>query len=220
MFTTAVKTALVEALIDAFDALGPKTSNTTKDLTPNSVTIDYPMQEVQWPAILVQFRPRKVQWVGLNPDSYVTPSGMYPQAVEAQRLGYFEGFVDFQILAMHSEERDRLWDSLYNLVLMNPGSPAAFAFYESLKQNDLVAITMQQGSAQTLGDTISPGTPFSPEELTYEASIRLACVGEVYETKYNVTYSGIETVTVSGFPIFSPETTVSGIPFVNIVPTP
>jgi hypothetical protein len=218
MFITAVKTAIVEALIAAFATLGDKTSNTTRDLTPNSVTIDYPMAEVQWPAILVQFRPRKVQWIGLNPDAFTSISGSNPPAVRAQRYGYFEGNLDFQILAMHSEERDRLWDSLFNLVLMNPGSPAAFAFYESLKQNDLVAITLQQGSAQSLGDTISPGTPFSPEELTYEASIRLACVGEFYESKYDVTYSGITGVTVSGFPVYqSSTTTMSGIPFVEIL---
>ena len=219
MFVTAVKTAIVEALNDAFDALGSRASDMTKDLTPKSVTIEYPMVEVQWPAVLVQFRPKKVQWTGLNPDAYITVSGSSnPTLVQAQRLGYFEGFIDLQILAMHSEERDRLWDSLYNLVLMNPGSPGAYAFYESLKQNDLVAITLQQGSVTTIGDTISPGTPFSAEELTYEASIRLACVGEFYETKFNTTYSGISEITISGQPIYqTPFTTYSGIPFVEIL---
>jgi len=196
VFITAVKTAVVEALDDAFSALGQQTSNTTTDLVPNSVTIDYPLEQVQWPAILVQFRPSVVQWTGLNPDQYTAVSGTVNYT--SSRMVYFEGVLDFQILAMHSEERDRLWDSLYNLFLMNPGSPGSQAFYNSLYQNDLVGLTLNQGAVINLGDTISPGTPWSQEELSYEASVRVKCVGQCYEVKYDITYPSITDITVSG----------------------
>ena len=196
MFITGVKVALVEALNAAFDALGARANNTTKDLSPKSITIEYPMQEVEWPAIFVQFRPTKVQWSGLFPDEFTTTSGAATGVVS--RAGYFEGNIDLQILALRSEERDRLWDGLYNLVLMNPGSPGSAAFYQSLVSNDLIGITLLPSIVNNLGDTVAMGTPFSPEELTYEASIRIPCVGDFYEGKYDYTVPRLTAVTVSG----------------------
>jgi len=207
MFTTGVKTALVEALVAGFNALNPTgTSNltgqfnypqsNTTDLTPNSVTIEYPMEEVQWPAIFVQFRVSKSQWTGLNPDIYTTTSGI-PTTTSSRQI-YFEGVVDFQILAMHSEERDRLWDSLYNLILMDNASPGSIAFYESINANDLIGLTFLESTVTTVGDTISMGTPYSPEELTYESTVRISCIGQAYETKYDVNLSKISGVTASG----------------------
>ena len=201
MFITAVKVALVEALNAAFNALGSRASSTTKDLTPNSVTIEYPLEMVSWPAVFVQFRPSRVQWSGLWPDEYYTISGLTvsgSQGVQIARVGYFEGNIDLQILAMHSEERDRLWDGLMNVVLMDPSSPASQAFYDSLNDNDLLGITLLPSTIINVGDTVSPGTPFSPEELTYEASIRIQCVGEFYELKYNYNVPTVTMVNVSG----------------------
>ena len=194
MFITGVKVALVEALNAAFDALGARANNTTKDLSPKSITIEYPMQEVEWPAIFVQFRPTKVQWSGLQPDVWTVVSGVGT----VSRAGYFEGNIDLQIIALHSEERDRLWDSLYNLVLMNPGSPASRAFYSSLDSNDLIGITLLPSIVANLGDTVAMGTPFSPEELTYEASVRINCVGDFFERKYDYEGVVVTAVTASG----------------------
>jgi len=197
MFTTAVKTCIVEALVSGFNSLNPTgsyPSSTSLDLTPNSVTIEYPLEEVQWPALFVQFRPSKSQWTGLNPTTYSGAASPWT----ASREIYFEGALDFQILAMHSEERDRLWDSLNNLILMNEFSPGATAFYNSINQNDLVGITLLSSTVQSLGDTVSPGTPYSPEELTYEATLRVQCVGEAYENKFSQSVQGISAVTVSG----------------------
>jgi len=207
MFITGVKTAIVEALVSGYNAINTTynpnitgqfnyPSDTSIDLTPNSVTIEYPLEEIQWPAIFVQFRPSKSQWTGLNPDTYTLISGT--NNYTSDRQIYFEGVLDFQILAMHSEERDRLWDSLINLILMGYGSPASQAFYGSLNQNDLIAMTLLSSTVQNLGDTVSPGTPYSPEELTYETTIRVQCIGESLENKYDTTVSGVSAITVSG----------------------
>ena len=207
MFITGVKIALVEALVAGFNAINPNynpnltqqfnyPNDNTIDLTPNSITIEYPLEEVQWPAIFVQFRPTKSQWTGLNPDTYTAISGTTLH--NTNREIYYEGVIDLQILAMHSEERDRLWDSLYNLILMDPNSPASAAFYDSLNSNDLIAITLLQSTVTSLGDTVSPGTPYSPEELTYEATLRINCIGESFETKYDTGIESLIAVTVSG----------------------
>lgn len=205
MLITAVKTAIVEATVSGFNAINPVgtpnltgqfnlPSNTSIDLTPNSVTIEYPLEEAQWPAVFVQFRPTKTQWSGLNPDLYVTVSGVST----VDRMTYFEGVIDFQILALHSEERDRLWESLINLITQNYHSPASIAFYNSINLNDLVSLTLLESTVSNLGDTVSPGTPYSPEDLTYEATLRVQCIGHVYESKLATTVSAISAITSSG----------------------
>ena len=209
MLITGVKIAVVEALVAGFNAINPAPSgrqvgipsSSTLDLTPNSVTIEYPKEMAHWPAIFVQFRPSKTQWSGLYPDTFTLPSGQYiygAQAALMARTGYFEGSIDLQILALTSEERDQLWDTLYNLVLMNPGNPGSYAFYQSLKNNNIIGMTILQGTVQTLGDTVSPGTPWSPEELSYEASVRIQCVGDFYENKFDNLVPTLQTVVLSG----------------------
>jgi len=205
MFVTAIKTSVVEALNAGFSTLASEPIDNSLDLTPNSVTIEYPLEMVNWPAILVQFRPSKIQWSGLQPDVFTLNSGTttisgvnYSGAYTSNRTGYFEGSIDLQIMAMHSEERDRLYDSLTNLVLMGQGSPASNAFYTSILNNDLVGMTILPDTFTPLGDSISAGTPWSPEELTYEASIRINCIGDFYETKYDYSVVPISGIAVSG----------------------
>jgi hypothetical protein len=209
MLITGVKIAIVEALVAGFNAINPAPSgsqlgipsSSTIDLTPNSVTIEYPKEMALWPAVFVQFRPSKTQWSGLYPDTFTLPSGQYlygSQAAQMDRTGYFEGAIDLQILALTSEERDQLWDTLYNLILMNPGNPGSYAFYQSLVNNNLVGMTILQGTVQPLGDTVAPGTPWSPEELSYEASVRIQCIGDFYESKFDNLVPTLQTVVLSG----------------------
>ena len=204
MFITAVKTAIVEALDSGFNALASSPLNNSLDLVPNSITIEYPLELVKWPAILVQFRPSKVQWSGLNPDIYTNyPSGItingnnYP-ADNVTRTCYFEGSIDLQIMAMHSEERDRLWDSVSNLILVGGGSPASAAFYNSILSSDLLDMTLLPDTYIPLGDSITSGTPWSPEEITYEASIRISCIGDFFTAKYDYRDPQITNITTSG----------------------
>ena len=215
MFTTAVKITIVEALVSGFNALNPGNNpnltgqfnypiNNGLDLTPNSITIEYPLEQVQWPCIMVQFRPNKVQWSGINPDTYTVSSsgtvinGVTYPAIASTRTCYFEGNIDLQIMAMHSEERDRIYDSVTNLILMGEGSIANSAFANSIGNNTLVAITPMLDHTVPLGDSVTAGTPWSPEELTYEASIRIPCIGDFYESKYDYLLPTVQGVTATG----------------------
>lgn len=204
MFQTAVKTCIIEALEAGFSTLASSPSDYSLELTPNSITIEYPLELVQWPAIFVQFRPNKIQWSGLNPDIFstsvsgITISGINYPGSNATRTGYFEGSIDLQIMAMHSEERDRLYDSVTNLILLDSISPASTAFVQSIYNNNLVGMTLLLDTFTPLGDSISVGTPWSPEELTYESSIRVSCIGDFYETKYQPLYPQITAATFSG----------------------
>jgi hypothetical protein len=199
MFITAAKVTLVEAIDAAFSALGQSSKNSTIDLVPRSVTIEYPIEEIEWPAIYVQFRPRLTQYTGLYPDEFspVTDQNNNVIAWDEIRQCYFEGSFDLQILAMTSEERDKIWETVTNLILMGGISPGSIAFFDSIANNDLIAMTISDGQVLQVGDTVSPGTPWSPEELTYEASIRVNCIGEFYQNKYNLQLLPLSDVTVT-----------------------
>jgi hypothetical protein len=199
MFITAAKIATVEAITAAFNAIGTPSSNTTVDLVPRSVTIEYPVEEIEWPAIYVQFRPTVTQYTGLNPDTFtaVVNNEGVTTGWEQIRHGYFEGAFDLQILAMSSEERDKIWETIINFFMMDGVGPSSSAFYSSIAANDLIGITYAKGSVIQVGDTVSPGTPWSPEELTYETTLRIKCIGEFYENKYTQTLLPISAVNVT-----------------------
>ena len=99
---------------------------------------------------------------------------------------------------MASEERDKLADSIDNLILFDTLSAGSTAFYDSLYADDLVGLTILSSKTRPLGDTIVPGTPFSAEALSYEATIRVQCVGQAYEPKYDYNPPILNSVVISG----------------------
>jgi hypothetical protein len=208
MFRTAVKTCLIEALTEYINVINPGSafpqgyfpSDTTNELTPTKFNIEYPLVEASWPSIYVHFTPITVQWTGLDPDFYYVVSGT---EILCDRQIYFEGYVDFQVLALASEERDKLADSIDNLVLFDVQSPASTAFYNSIYENELVGIQILGSKTRPIGDTIVPGTPFSAEILSYEYTSRVQCVGQAYEPKYDYNPPILSSIVVSGMTTYS-----------------
>lgn len=177
---------MVESLTAGLAALDPDSQQEGMELVPRSVTINYPEKEENWPAVLVQFRiTSPVQWAGLFPDQYTAispvPSSVSDPFYTGQRNVYFEGAWDLTVLALASEERDRLWDTIFDLILMNPLSPASAAFYNTLTYGDLIAMTVNPAMVQPMGDVINQGVPWDPDEFTYEATVRILCVGTYQE---------------------------------------
>lgn len=216
MYRTAVKTTLITALTDYINVMNPGSAfpqgnipnDLTNELTPTKFNIEYPLVEASWPSIYVHFTPLTTQWTGLDPDFFYIVSGTN---IVCDRQIYFEGYIDFQVLAMASEERDRLADSIDNLILFDVQSPASTAFYNSIYADPIVGMTILGSKTRPIGDTIVPGTPFSAEILSYEATIRAQCVGQAYEPKYDYNPPILHSIVVSGM------TTYQTNPFVFTV---
>ncbi len=114
-------------------------AGSTPEVGPKTIGIEYPEDEENWPAMFVQFRVGgDVTWTGLNPDEYEynTPEGNFTLL----RRGSFTGAFDVTILALSSEERDRLWDGLVQTILMGNLRNDTNVFYTSLANNDLIAM--------------------------------------------------------------------------------
>lgn len=211
MFRTAVKTCVISALSEYINVMNPGSAfpqgnipnDLTNELTPTKFNIEYPLVEASWPSIYVHFTPITTQWTGLDPDFYYVVSGT---DIVCDRQIYFEGYLDFQVLAMASEERDRLADSIDTLILFDVQSPASTAFYNSIYQDDLVGIQILGSKTKPLGDAIVPGTPFSAELLSYESTTRVQCVGQAYEPKYDYNPPILSSIVVSGMATYGTKT--------------
>jgi hypothetical protein len=173
MFLSGVKAAIIEGL-DAVYGAGYQ-----GDISVKSIGIDYPMKEKEWPAIFVQFRPSKIEWTGINPKNFEESSDPDWDWENVQFCN-FEGDIDLQILALTSQERDRIWDAVVQMVLMGRGRADTALFYTVIEGHDLISMTLQQTTLSATGDVVAPGTPWGPDSMAYEASLRLHCTGQFY----------------------------------------
>ena len=198
---TAAKMAMMEGLSTGYTILNPNAATNYqpegKDLRPQSIQIEYPNAELDWPALLIQFHPSKVEDIGMNPEFFIAPTGV-PATYTSQQLIYFEGAYDLSIYSLTSQERDRLWDGLINMILLQPVSVASQAFYQIINNYDLLPqLTLLQSQITPIGDTIGPGVPWNEELLVYEATIRVPCVG-VASNPYSTDIPSITKVILTG----------------------
>lgn len=192
MFITAAKTAIVEALravwyiSESDNELNAELKASDRPY-PRRVTIEYPEEPEDWPFILVQFRPTLITWTGITPDEIVNATEDEDEEPHFKRIrqGRFEASCMLQIIALTSEERDRMWDNVVNLLLLGRTRNPTDNFYSIIDTHDLVGMTIMEGSIRPVGDSISMGTPWDPEILTYEAAIEFDIVGVFYADDYN-----------------------------------
>lgn len=190
MFIVAAKTAIVEALRSVWyisesdNELNPDLKASDRPY-PRRVTIEYPEEPEDWPFILVQLRPTLISWTGITPDEIVNAGTEDSPSWKRIRQGRFEATCMLQIIALSSEERDRMWDNAVNLLLLGRTRNPTDNFYSIVDTHDLVGMTIMEGSVRPVGDSISMGTPWDPEILTYEAAIEFDITGIFYADEYN-----------------------------------
>lgn len=190
MFITAAKTAIVEALraVWFIDETGNALNSDLRASDrpyPRRITIEYPEEPEDWPFILVQLRPTIIQWTGIMPDEIVNAGDEENPAYKRIRQGRFEASCMLEIIALSSEERDRMWDNVVKLLLLGRTRNPTDNFYSIVDTHDLVGMTIMEGSVRPVGDSISMGTPWDPEILTYEAAVEFDIAGIFYADEYN-----------------------------------
>jgi hypothetical protein len=196
MFLTASKVCMVEALRAAL----PYNLNQLGKMSPRRIDLEYPEDDQDWPALLVQFRPSIMSWSGLNPDeATLITSGPQINKYRNVRKCLFEGSFDLTLLALTSQERDRCWDSLVELFMLGKNNPATAVFHETIENHDLIAMTILQTQPQPLGDSANVGTPWDPNILTYEASIRISVVGQFWADTYDQVLLPLSGITTTGY---------------------
>lgn len=190
MFITATKVAIVEALRSVWfqDQDANDYRDDLKEFDkpyPRRISIEYSEEAEDWPFVLVQVRPNLIQWTGITPDEIVNAGTEDSPTWKRIRQGKFEASCMLQIMALTSAERDRIWDNLILLIMMGRTRSLTRSFHSTLETNDLVGITINEASVRPIGDTISVGTPWDPEMLSYEATIEFDMTGVFYADEFN-----------------------------------
>ena len=181
MFITASKLAMVEALREVFDSEWPPALG----IKPKAIDIEYAERSEQWPFVLVQFNPGNISWTGINPDEFTPVTGIPNVDWSRYRQGMFDGNFQFTILALSSGERDRLLDAMMELFMFGRLNPFAEEVFTTLEDHDLIGITLNEATMESVAASVGVGTPWETEELIYEASFSLSCFGTFYADAYN-----------------------------------
>jgi hypothetical protein len=178
----AVKTATVQALRDGLQ--GSSFFDKKQKIT---ISLEYPMEEIHYPSIWVQFSITKLNRSGVGHEipvqDPITSEWTFIQEWT------FMGRITLTVLALKSITRDKISDSMVvalafarppELLLTMPQADTKQnrSLITALDENPYVAMTLQLDTLIPGGQTATPGTPFKDDILTYEDSWSFDLVGQ------------------------------------------
>ena len=177
----SVKTATVLALRDALS--GVSLADKTQSI---KVSLEYPLQEIDYPSIWVQFSVNKLNRSGVGHEMQIQLEGGGWGFIQEWT---FVGRITISILALKNIDRDRLSDAIISqlafarppeLPLSRPQADTKQnrTLITALDENPYVAMTLQLDTLIPGGQQATPGTPFKDDILTYEDSWSFDMVGQ------------------------------------------
>lgn len=173
MFITNLKTTLVEALKLTFDE-----AYVEDDFRNLRVSIEYPNERQDYPGIWVDFDIEgELQNMGVDHREYVTVDEEEGTSRRAMRWR-FQGYASFTIVALTSFERDRLFDEVIRIMAFGTESEATSRFRSYIEDNEFLAMNIDFDQIGVSGSSSLPGTPWQTDEVIYEVTIRMECLGE------------------------------------------
>lgn len=172
MFLTNLKTTLVEALKTTFDGEYPET-----DFRNLRISIEYPIERIDYPGIWVNFDVSgELENIGIahreletNPDDLTTRSLMRWR---------FQGNASFTIVSLTSLELDRLLDEVVYVLAFGTEQEQTAQFRAYIENNEFLAMNIDFDQIGIAGQSAMPGTPWGTDEVVYEVTVRVECLGE------------------------------------------
>lgn len=193
-----VKNGVIEALQEALQ-------NTSLNLSDQAayVGMEYPMEPLQYPGVWVQFSITSLNRAGVGHEVTVNDGTDDNPSWSFVQEWIFQGRVTLAIAATKSLDRDRLSDAIIamlgfarppDMVLMDPtkNTQQAKSLLSVLDENPFLAITLQLDTLIPGGQTVTMGTPWKDDILTYEDSYSFDCVGQ-----FNLKFSNDGIYTLS-----------------------
>lgn len=209
MFLVNTKTLLIEALRETFDASYP-----TQQFRDIWVSMEYPIEEANYPGIWVDFIPTQpLQIAGINHTEWSDP-GLGGGRRKNGRWR-FAGQFALTCVAMTSLQRDRLVDEVVQLLAFGQETDSTARFRSMLEGNDLIALSCQWDTFGLGGKAETPGTPWGTDDVVYEMTVSFDCQGEIVSDGTSRTYDPI-----TGFEVGPAVTEIqAGEVYPNLWPT-
>lgn len=178
----SVKSATVLAMRDALQG-----TSMFVDSQAVYVDLEYPMKEVQYPGIWVQFSVTKLNRAGIAHEITVQDPDTHQWSFIQE--WNFTGRITLTICALKSIDRDRLADSLIAslafartpqlLATMPQADTKQYrSLITALDENPYIGMTLQLDTIIPGGQQVSAGTPWKDDILTYEDSYSFDLVGQ------------------------------------------
>lgn len=174
MFLAEVLTTVTEGLKRTFSDVYPVT-----DFRGIYVSVEYPAEETNYPAIWVGFEPTgSLVRAGIDHTEYIE------QEVDGEtRFGMvtrwrFQGTVQYTIISLSSLSRARLADEIIRTVGFGEMEEGRGAFRAFIEDNPLIGLQMDHDTIEMRGVSETPGTPWGTDAIMYEVTMTSKVVGE------------------------------------------
>lgn len=182
MFLAEVLTVLNEGMKRTFDQDYP-----VEDFRGLHVSIEYPIEEGDYPAL----------WVGFETQGALSAVGIGTSSTElvttetddGTRFGEvtnwrFEGEALFTLMTTTSLNRARLMDEVVRAIAFGPFEEGRGGFRNYLLEQDLIRLQMNYDQIDIRGMAETPGTPWGTDDLVYEVTLATDVIGEFASTAY------------------------------------
>lgn len=214
-YLRTIKTTAVQAIQQSFTSRypAPDAAGGTGEQVQPFVSIEYPVEQAQYPAVWVDYEGSEVRTVGIAYTQTDALNNSYAR-------WRFAGHVVFTIVAMSSNERDMIYDQLISMTAFAAQSSFPSIFRQAVEQAPLVASVWSFDTVEDRPSAAAPGTPWGTMDVIYERGFALQVIGEFVTDPYSqelVELAGIEVVmTEEGFP----DTTIIQIPSGQVTTNP
>lgn len=204
-YLRTIKTTAVQAVQQSFTSRYPAPDSGGGTSEQPFVSIEYPVEETQYPAIWVDYEGSELRTVGIAYTEQDAQGNAYAR-------WRFAGHVVFTIVALTSNERDMIYDQMIGMTAFAAQSDFPSTFRQVTENAPLVAGIWSFDSVEDRPSAAAPGTPWGTMEVIYERGFALQVIGEFVSDPYTqalIDLSGIQVVmNEQGFP----DTTIIQIP--------
>lgn len=191
MYLVNLKTNLVDAIVQTFDAEYPE-----PDFRNLNASLELPIREQDYPSI----------WVDFNQAGDLKRAGVDHTEIDVQAgLGReftrwrFAGTAIFTVVAMTSLERDRLHDEMLRVFAFGNEFSATSQFRSIIESNPFIAMNLNFDEIGVRGNVNTPGTPWGTDDYMYEITLSLEGVGEFYADSQTFDLAPISEVRAYAF---------------------
>lgn len=195
-FLRTIKTTAVQAIQQSFEVSYPEPDSAGGD-RPLFVSIEYPVEEAQYPAVWVDYEGSELRTVGIAYTEQDAEGNAYAR-------WRFAGHITFTMVALNSNERDMIYDQLIGVTAFAAQSDFPSKFRQVVENAPLIASVWSFDSVEDRPSAAAPGTPWNTMDMVYERGFAIQVIGEFVSdpnTAQLVSLSEIQVVmTEQGFP--------------------
>jgi hypothetical protein len=169
-YLRTLKTTAVQAIQQSFQVKYPEPDAEGGTRNP-FVSIEYPVEEAQYPAIWVDYEGAELRTVGIAYTEMDAQGNVYAR-------WRFAGHIVFTVVALSSNERDMIYDQMVALTAFAAQSDFPSTFRQVVEEAPLVAAVWSFDTVEDRQPAAAPGTPWGTMDLIYERGFALQVIGE------------------------------------------